>query len=155
MISKQDVLLLLTELSESGVECDDRIASIYTSSFSVLDTLKFIHNNRPLELIEFYEKLRKSYNKKSSKLYRNIVVCDENTEVDPNSVLTTLSALLNQILQYKTENKPLFLKHSRASEIVKVISIYLDTYNIQPAYKLLTLIKADLIVGEIISGRRN
>lgn len=155
MISKQDVLLLLTELSENGVECDEQIASLYSNSYNVFTVLKFINENRSLDLVSFYDKLRKSYNKKHSQLYKNIVKCDENVETDPNLTLTTLTALLNQIMQFKTDNKGMFLKHSRAEEIIKVLEIYINTFNLQPAQKLLTLIKADLIVSEYLDGRRN
>ena len=155
MISRNDVLLLLTELSDNNIDCAEYINTLYSNNAPILDILKFINKNRPLDLINFYEKIRKSYNHKSSKLYKNIVACDENTELDPNIVLTTLSALLNQILQFKVEDKPMFLKHSRAQEIVKVLDIYINTFDIKPAYKLLTLIKADLVVSEYVNGRRN
>ena len=155
MISKQDVLLLLTELEDNGVDCSEYIESLYSTSNNIFNTLRFINNNRALDLVEFYEKLRKSYNHKSSKLYRNIVRCDENAEVDPNLTLTTLSALLNQILQFRVDDKTSFLRHARADEIVKVLGIYFDSYNIGPAQKLLTLIKADLVVSEYINGRRS
>lgn len=153
MISKQDVLLLLTELEESGIECQDYIDTLYTPSFDTFKALKFINNNKSLDLINFYTKLRKSYNHKSSKLYKNIVESDE-VDAEPTKILTTLSALLNQILQFKVENRPLFYRHARADEIVKVLDIYFTNYDIIPAQKLLTLIKADLVVSEFISGKR-
>lgn len=154
MVSKQDILLLLTELQDKGIDCTDYINTLYTSNANIISTLRFINSNQPLDLISFYEKLRKSYNHKSSKLYKNIVQCDEKAEVDPNQTLTTLSALLNQILQYKVDDRPMFLKHSRADEIIRTLAIYMNSYDIQPAYKLLTLIKADLYVSEYINGRR-
>lgn len=154
MVNKKDLLLLLTELQESGVDCKEHINTLYTNDASMFDTMRFINKYKPLELVNFYEKLRKSYNHKSSKLYKNIVQCDENSEIEPNSVLTTLSAFLNQALLFKTENKPMFLKHVRAKEIAKVLSMYLEDYDINPAYKLLTLIKADLVVAELINGHR-
>ena len=155
MISKNDVLLLLTELNENNIDCTNYIDVLYSNNAPILDILKFINKNRPLDLINFYEKLRKSYNHKSSKLYKNIVSCDEIAELDPNTTLTTLSALLNQIMQFKVDDKPMFMKHRRVDEILKVLTIYTDTYDIQPAYRLLTLIKADLVVSEYINGRRN
>lgn len=155
MVSKQDVLLLLTELEESGIDCKEYIDSLYLKDTNMINILKFINNQRTLDLINFYEKLRKSYNHKSSKLYKNIVLQDEEKEFEANKVLTTLSALLNQIFQFKVEDRPMFLKHARADEIIKVLDIYLKTYDVQPAYKLLKLIKADLYVSEYINGRRN
>jgi len=154
MITRQDVLLLLTELEDQGVDCKEQIANLFTPNANMIEILRFINNNKSLDLVNFYEKLRKSYNHKSSKLYKNIVQCDENTEKDPNTTLTTLSALLNQILQFKVEDKAMWLKHSRADEIVKVLDIYLKNYDINPAFKLLTLVKADLVVLEYVNGRR-
>ena len=152
MISKKDVLLLLTELEESGINCTEYINNLYTPNANILEILKFINNNKTLDLINFYEKIRRSYNHKSSKLYKNIVECDELTEEEPNKILTTLSALLNQILQFNVDDKPSFYKFVRADEIVNVLKIYFESYNISPAQKLLTLIKADLCVSEYING---
>lgn len=154
MISKNDVLLLLTELEDSGVDCKSYIDILYTPTAPIFEILKFINKNRSLDLVNFYEKIRKSYNHKNSKLYKNIVSCDEQVEIDPNTTLTTLSALLNQIMQFKVEDKPMFMKHRRADEILKVLMIYVNTFDIQPAYKLLTLIKADLIVSEYVNEHR-
>ena len=75
---------------------------------------------------------------------------DENVIKDPKITLTTLSALLNQILQFECEDKTMFLKHARADEITKVLDIYFKTYNLEPAYKLLTLFKADCKVLEMV-----
>lgn len=150
MISRSDILLLLTDLQNNGVDVKNDISNLYTSQTIPLDTLKKINDNRPLDLIKFYEKLRKSYNNKRSKMYINIMKADENAQLDPKVTLTTLSALLNQILQFECEDKPMFLKHSRADEIAKVLTIYLNTYNIEPAYKLLSLYKADIKVLEMI-----
>ena len=155
MINKKDVLLLLTDLEDRGVDCHNYINNLYLPGTNLFEILQFINSQQGLDLVNFYEKIRKSYNHKNSKLYKNIVQCDEQSVEDPTTVLTTLTALLNQIMQFKTEDKALFYKHSRADEIVKVLNIYLKDYDIQPAYKLLTLIKADLITGELINNRRN
>lgn len=150
MISRSDILLLLTELQTKGEDVSKEINELYSSQIIPLDILKKINDNRPLDLLQFYEKLRDSYNKKRSKMYINIMRSDENALTDPKITLTTLSALLNQILQFDCEDKPMFLKHARADEITKVLSIYFDTYNIEPAYKLLSLIKADIKVLQMI-----
>ncbi len=152
MITKSDVVLLLTELQESGEDVSKEISNLYKSDIIPLEILKKINDNRPIEILSFYEKLRSSYNKKHSKMYINIMRSDENTIQDAKTVLTTLSALLNQILQFECENKPLFLKHARAEEIVKVLGIYFDNFNIEPAYRLLKLIKADIKVLSMIKN---
>ena len=155
MIDRSDVLLLLADLSKTGVDTKEEIRKLYSSSTIPLSALKLINNNRTLDLVNFYDKLRKAYNDKKSKLYINIMRSNENTIKDANTVLTTLSALLNQILQYKCEDKRLFIKHARADEIANVIAIYADTFDIDPAYKLLTLFKADILALETVSGHRS
>ena len=69
---------------------------------------------------------------------------DENVISNPKTIVTTLSALLNQILQYKPDDQALFYKHARADEIVKCLSIYFNTYNLEPSRKLLEITKADV-----------
>ena len=142
--------MLLTELKDNGEDVSQDIINLYKSETIPLSILKKINDSRPLDLLNFYEKIRNSYNKKRSKMYINIMRSDENALTDPNITLTTLSALLNQILQFDCEDKPMFLKHARADEITKVLGIYFNTYNLEPAYKLLSLIKADIKVLEMI-----
>ena len=144
MITKTDLLLLLTELQEQGVDTAADIKYLMSAKSIPLDLLKKINQDRQLDVARFYEKLRASYNNKKSKLYINIMRSDENTISDPNTILTTLSALLNQALQFKADDKVMFFKHVRTSEIVQVLEIYFKTFNIKPALKLLTLYKADI-----------
>ena len=154
MITNNDCILLLSELENKGnVDAGNLIMKIAGKSSIDLDVLKFINDNKPLEVIEFYEHIRKNYNKKKSNLYINIV-----KEIEqPYEVLTTLSSLLTQILLYSKkleDNQTLFLKHSRAEEISKVLAYYFKTYDITKAIQLLKLIKLDLLALEIVQGRR-
>ena len=150
MISKNDIILLLTELQENGINVDKYLRSTLLSNTVNIDVLKFINDNRQLDLLNFYELLRKNYNKKKSPLYKNIV--NENLQDNPTEVLTTLAALNLQILLFakKLENNEMFLKHSRAEEITRVLNNYYKTYELTPCFKLLQLIKADLKVLESI-----
>lgn len=150
MITKTDVLLLLTDLQKNGIDTTEDIKVLMAAKSIPLDVLKKINDNRSLDALKFYEKLRSSYNSKKSKLYINIMRADENVLDNPVTVLTTLSAMLNQILQFKAEDKTIFFKHVRCEEIVQVLDIYFKTYNIKPALKLLTLIKADIKCLEMI-----
>ena len=75
MISKDDVILLLTEMGDNNKE---DIMRVLKSSSIPLDILKKINDSKQLDLLRFYEKLRKSYNAKKSKLYINILKLDEN-----------------------------------------------------------------------------
>lgn len=148
MIKKTDCILLLTEMQEKGVDVNKQISRLMSSADLPLEVLKFINDNRQLDVVSFYNNLRVNYNKKKSSLYINIV-----KEIDePQEVLTTLSAMLTQILLYskKLENKSLFLKHSRAEEITKVLDNYFKTYDITSAIRLMRLIKADVKALESI-----
>lgn len=148
MISKNDCILLLTDIANKGIDTKEQLKVLLSSTQLPISVIKFINDNRQLELADFYNQIRKSYNKKSSTLYINIVKEVE----DPTEVLTTLSALLTQILRYskKVDNKPMFLRHSRALDITKVLNNYFNTYDLTLCLKLLRIIKADLKALESI-----
>lgn len=146
MITKEDVLLLLTELRNSGIDCKEQIKQQILAKEPQIEILKFINDNRELDLTNFYKKLRKSYNNKKSKLYINIV---KETE-DVKDVLTTLSSLLTQIILYakNVDNMIMFYQHSRAQEITLVLNNYFKTYDLTNCIKLMKIIKADIKVCE-------
>lgn len=153
MVTKNDLLLLLTELQENGEDVKSQITRLVSTSTLPLDILKFINDRRQFEVASFYELLRKNYNNKKSHLYKNIVKEDLS---DPQEVLTTLAALNLQILLFarKLDDDKLFLKHSRAEEITRVLNNYYKTYDLIPCLKVCKLIKADLCAFETIAGRR-
>lgn len=141
MISKNDCVLLLTDLQEKGVDVSKPLMKLVNMPEPDIDTIRFINSNRQLDLSKFYEKLRKSYNAKKSVLYKNIV-----KEIDTSDVLTTLSAMLTQILLFakNVDDREMFLRHSRAWDISKILSMYFQTYDLTNCVKLLRIIKADL-----------
>lgn len=141
-LTKNDCLLLLSELAESGVDTAKVTSDLYAQKDLPLSVIKFINDNRELDLTKFYTKLRKSYNEKHSKLYYNIV-----KEVDDvTSVLTTLSALQLQILLYSKQvsNVEMFFKNARLSEIAYALLNYAKTYDLTPCLKVLRFVKTDL-----------
>lgn len=142
MITRQDCLLLLSELKDDGVNVNQEMKDLIKSQTPSIELIKFINEHRQLDLSRFYDKLRKSYNAKKSNLYINIVKEIEDT----NEVLTTLSALQTQILIFakNTEDRQMFLKHSRCEEIANVLLNYYKTYDLTNCIKLIKLIKADL-----------
>lgn len=153
MITKNDCVLLLTDLEEKGINVKRHLSTLLTAPSLSLEVLKFINSHKQLDLVNFYDRLRVNYNKKKSNLYINIV-----KEIDdPEEVLTTLSAMLTQILLYskQVDNKQLFLSHARADEISKVLNTYFKTYDITNALKLLRLIKADLKCVMYINGHED
>lgn len=149
MITKNDCLLLLSELNDRGIDTRKMCQKLITSNGIDLDVIKFINDNRGLELSDFYERLRKNYNNKKSRLYKEIVQVDIK---EPKDSVVTLSSLLTQILLYSNnvEDKQMFLKHARAEEISKILLNYFTTYNSTLCIQILTLIKADLKALESI-----
>lgn len=143
MLTKNDLLLLLTDMESQGIEVNQQIAKLLKTEGISRDVLKFINSNRQLDVASFYEMLRKNYNHKKSNLYINLVKEEFN---DPFDVLTTLACLNLQILLFakKLDDDKMFLKHSRAEEITRVLNNYYKTYDLIPCLKLLRLIKADL-----------
>ena len=152
MITKTDCILLLTDLQNKGIDVKDYLEEAINNPTISLNVLKFINDNRQIDLTLFYRHIRKSYNQKHSSLYKNIVIEELK---DPNESLTTLSALLTQILLFskKVDNKQMFLRHARCNEITQVLNNYFKTYDLTTCIKLLRIIKADLKALEMITRK--
>lgn len=155
MLQNTDLVLLLSELQDKGINVDDMLEETLVSSNVSFDVLKFINNNRQLDVTSFYELLRKNYNKKKSNLYINIV--KEKEQLDVSELLTTVSAFLLQACLFAKhlENDTMFYKHVRLDELTKYLNNYFTTYDILPLLKLLKLIRIDLLAFEYINGRRD
>ena len=148
MITKNDCILLLSDLEERGVDTSAKLKEVIKLAEPSIDIIKYINDNRQLDLSKFYEKIRKSYNNKKSTLYINIV-----REIEsPNEVLITLSAMMTQVLLYAkgVEDREMFLRHARAYDISRVLANYFQTYDLTNCIKLLRIIKADLKALESI-----
>ena len=132
VITRQELLQLVA---------DDKslLAAVYSRPESVLKQCK---DNGKLEIFNFYDKCRKSYNQKHSKIYINIVKEVE----DPKKVLTTLSALITQILLFAetSKNKDIFLQHARLNEVLDVLKNYAETHDLTACIALICDIKKDI-----------
>lgn len=152
MITKNDCMSILVKLGDEGINIDKEIKKLLLSKEIPLEIIKFIADNRGIEVMNFYEMLRKSHNKKKSPLYTNIVREQE----DIQEVVITLSSLLTQIALYgaKLEDPTEFYKTVRANEITEILNKYYTEQEYSLPIKLLKVIKSDLVVLEYISGRR-
>lgn len=148
MLTKTDLILILTEMQDKGAEVTDQIKKVATSPHIPLDVVKYINDNRQMDVAKFYEQIRKNYNNKRSDLYKNIVKED----IDPKEVIVTLSAFALQVVLYSkhTEDEQMFFKHSRVEEVTRVLNNYYKNFDITSAMKLLKLIKVDLKAFESI-----
>ena len=154
MITKNDCLSILVKLEDTGVKnIDTYMRKLLVSREIPLEVLKFISDNRGLEISKFYEMVRRNHNKKKSPLYTNIV----REQTDIKNVVLTLSCLLTQIFLYgnKLEKPELFFKEARAEEITRVLNEYFTTGIAENCCNLLKIIKSDLVVLEYIAGRRD
>lgn len=144
MITKNDTILLITEIQNNGVDCTQALKRATLESQVSLETLKFIDDNRPLDLKQFYEKLRKSYNEHHSKLYKNIVSFDADVEI--NEVPAILNSYTMQVLLFSKslQNKQLFFKFSRLEEVYRCLHYYSKTYDLIPCVKMMNLLRADI-----------
>lgn len=149
MLKKNDLIILLTQMQEEGKDVNSLLRKVATSPEIPMDVVKVINDSRHLDVTGFYEQLRKSYNAKRSSLYINLV---KEEMKEPTEVLTTLSALILQINLYAKhlDNPTMFLSHSRAEEITRVLNNYYTTYDLEPALTLRKLIRADLKAFESI-----
>lgn len=154
MITKNDCLTILVSLEDRGVDINQQMKKLLTAKEVPIDVLKFILTHKGIEVANFYEMLRKKHNQKKSPLYHNIV----KDIVDPEEIITTLACLLVQIALYSnklTTNKDIFQREVRAEEISRVLNNYYATGTLDSCIALIKLLKADLLVLEHISGRRD
>ena len=154
MLTKNDCLTLIVSLENRGINIDQQMKKLLTSKEIPIETLKFILDNRGIEVANFYEMLRKKHNQKKSPLYHNIV----KDITDPEEVITTLACLLVQITLYSKRlpaNKEIFQREVRAEEISRVLNTYYATGMLDSCLALMKLLKSDLLVLEHISGRRD
>lgn len=143
MLTKNDLILLLTDIEAKGINVDKYITKLMTTDNISFEVLDFINKNRAIDVHDFYTLIRQNYNKNKSPLYKNLV---KEKFDDASDVLITLSVLNLQINLFakKLEDNKMFLKQSRADEIASVLTNYYKTYELIPCLKLLKLIKADL-----------
>ena len=153
MITKTDCLTILVSMENLGLDINTQMKKLIMSKDVPEDVLRFIVENRGIEVVNFYEMLRKKHNKNKSPLYYNIVKEQE----DPENVVTTLACLLVQIVLYCNKlpsNKEVFQRAVRAEEITRVLNIFYSTGELEQCLALLKLIRADLLVLEHMQGRR-
>lgn len=152
MITKQDCMSLLLKLEDAGLNIDSQMKRLILAESVPMETLTFIVKNNGMEANKFYEMLRKRHNQKKSPLYKNILSGPKSPAEDA----LTLNCLLTQIFLYgaKLDSPYSFYKEVRADEIASAVSEYLAAGEYEGCSSLLSLLKADLLVLEYASGRR-
>lgn len=152
MLNKSDCMSILIKLEDQGIDINAQMKKLILAKDIPIDVLKFIAEKQGLEAIKFYEILRKSYNNKKSKLYKNIL-----DDINIKDVCVVLSSLLLQIALYSsklTDTKNSFLQEIRANEISEALADFYKSDNIEKCLAVLNAIKTDLLVLEYLNGRR-
>ena len=152
MLNKSDCMSILIKLEDKGVDINAQMKKLILAKDIPIDVLKFIAEKQGLEAINFYEMLRKSYNNKKSKLYKNIL-----DDIKLEDVCVILSSLLLQIALYSsklTDTKDSFLQEIRANEISEALADFYKSDNVEKCLAVLNAIKTDLLVLEYLNGRR-
>lgn len=154
MITKEDCLSILVRLGDEGINTDKELALTAASKDVPIEVLKFIYNKQGTYLSDFCEMLRRKHNQNKSPLYINIM----KEITDPKEVITTVAALLMQITLFGTklteEQREVFYKEARVNLILSVLSDYYNYDNYDKCTALLKIFKADMLVAEAVSGRR-
>ena len=152
MLNKSDCMSILIKLEDKGVDINAQMKKLILAKDIPIDVLKFIAEKQGLEAVNFYEMLRKSYNNKKSKLYKNIL-----DDIKLEDVCVILSSLLLQIALYSsklTDTKNSFLQEIRANEISEALADFYKSANVEKCLAVLNAIKTDLLVLEYLNGRR-
>lgn len=148
MISKLDILSLLSDLKDRGEDVTTYEQEVIKNVSVPLSVIKFLNEKRSFEVSKFFEKLRYSYNHKKSNLYLNIV--KEISDVE--DVLTTLASYNLQVLIYakKVEDKEMFYRNTRVEEVTRVLNNYYKTFDLEECITVLSLLKADIKLFESV-----
>ena len=144
MLNKSDCMSILIKLEDKGVDINAQMKKLILAKDIPIDVLKFIAEKQGLEAVNFYEMLRKSYNNKKSKLYKNIL-----DDIKLEDVCIILSSLLLQIALYSsklTDTKDSFLQEIRANEISEALADFYKSDNVEKCLAVLNAIKKDLLV---------
>lgn len=152
MLNKSDCMSILIKLEDKGVDINAQMKKLILAKDIPIDVLKFIAEKQGLEAVNFYEMLRKSYNNKKSKLYKNIL-----DDINLDNICVILSSLLLQIALYSsklTDTKNSFLQEIRANEISDALADFYKSDNVEKCLAVLNAIKTDLLVLEYLNGRR-
>ena len=152
MLNKSDCMSILIKLEDKGVDINAQMKKLILAKDIPIDVLKFIAEKQGLEAVNFYEMLRKSYNNKKSKLYKNIL-----DDIKLEDVCVILSSLLLQIALYSsklTDTKNSFLQEIRANEISDALADFYKSDNVEKCLAVLNAIKTDLLALEYLNGRR-
>ncbi len=148
IIDRQECYTLLFDMQSKGINIEEPLKKLVQSKDVHLDVIRFINNNRDLDITRFYNNLRKQNNTKKSRLYLQIMKEEEKEEelIKTASSFITHSFIFSESLEETTRRK--FFKSIRLETLVDSIKKYITEYNIQPIKDILKIIKIDIKILE-------
>lgn len=148
MLTRQDCYKILFEMSNKGLNVQKQISTLSTSTKVPIELIRFINQNRELNVTTFYESLRKKHNAKSSKLYLKLM----KEEIEATECLKTLSSYITQVLimseSIDTGERKSFYNSVRIKEALSALNKYFLEQDITECIDILKMIKSDIKILE-------
>lgn len=148
MITKNDCFEIIIK---SNIENKKQLI-LELSPLPLIEVIRKVNELRLLDVTNFYKKLRKSYNQKRSKLYKDLV-----REIDdPNKAAIILTIYLQNAMLYKSEvnGEELFRKSARVPEVLQVLINFFN-YDIIKTVDMLKTIRNDIKCLELFEKELN
>lgn len=144
MLTNQDLIYFLTKWNTK--EADVIIRKLLTSSSFKGEAISYLNSLRSIDIVNFYEHLRKSYNEKHSSLYINLM----REELSLDEQIITLASYILQANIYlkKSINKPLFIRESSLLDASRALELYYSQEDFLWVSKQLSKIKEDIKLYE-------
>lgn len=148
MLNRQDCYKILFDMKEKGIDVTEQISQLSKNVKVPLQVIKFINENRELNVTTFYESLRKKHNEKTSKLYLKIMKED----LDANECLKTLSSYVTQVLiaseKIQLSERKSFLESSHILQVISALHKYFASQELLECLDILKIIKSDIKILE-------
>lgn len=150
MLTSQDLIYFLTKCNTK--EADVIIRKLLTSSAFKGEAISYLNSTRSIDIVNFYEHLRKSYNEKRSSLYINLMKEDLPLE---DQVITLASYILQaNIYLKKAINRPLFIRESEVNNSALALQKYYSQEDLLEVRNQLNKIKEDIKLYESFYRRK-
>lgn len=147
MLGRQDCYKLLIDIKNKGINVDKYFLMLSQSVEIPVEVIKFINENRELDITRFYEDLREKHNKRKSKMYYDLM-----RELEPEESIITLSSLITRAFIFgktlSTRDRIQFYENIDIPSITSAINEYTKTSDIGKCLEILSKIKNDIKVLE-------
>lgn len=148
MLNKQECYKILLDLRSQGVNVNRQIGLLAGAPTVPNEVIKFINENRALNVTEFYKVLRKKSNSTKNKLYKELVAETQ----QPIDKVKALSSFITQGIIAGEKLDPMerenFFEALRLADCAQALMKYFTNSEIQPILETVLLIKNDIKILE-------